>query len=73
MHNLMFTGLWNPEKCLRTCLNFVGTTNKKERTKEEQRERPCCGFFFQFTKYTIRPHNEFQMALYIFNLANEIF
>ena len=29
-----------------------------KRTKEAQRERPCCGISLQFTHYTVWPRNE---------------
>ena len=34
---------WIPETSLHTCLSIVGTIKENERTKEEQREHPCCG------------------------------
>ena len=40
------------------CKNIVGTIKEKERTKEEQRERPCCGIRLQCTKCTVWPRNE---------------
>ena len=37
----------------RQTLNFVGTIKEIERTKEEQRERPCCGIRLHFPKSTV--------------------
>ena len=56
-HNFMSVCSWIPETSLKTCYNFVGTIKENERTKEEQRERPCCEIRLQFTKCTLWPHN----------------
>ena len=47
-----------PVISLLTCSNFVRTTEEKERTKEDQREHPCCGIRTQFTKHTVLHRNE---------------
>ena len=45
---------------LKRCQNDQNFKNFKmnDRTKEEQKERPCCGIHFKFTKYTVWPRNE---------------
>ena len=37
---------------------FVGTIKENERKKEEQKERPCCGFRSQFTKCAAWPRSD---------------
>ena len=44
----VFMSLEFREKSL-SMLNFVGIIKESERTKEEQRECPCCGICLQFT------------------------
>ena len=39
-------------------LIFFGALNENEKTKKEQKERPCSRIRLQFTKYTIGPRNE---------------
>ena len=56
-HNFMPLCSWIPETSLKICYNFVGSIKENERTKEEQRERPCCGIRLQFTNCTDWPRN----------------
>ena len=55
-----------------TCLNFVRTTEEKERTKEDQRERPCCGVCIQFTKHTVLHRNECVRVRKIYTVCFEL-
>ena len=63
----------DPRDMYLNMLKLCRNDPKNERTKEEQRERPCCGIHLQFSKCTVWPRNKPRMLIEVKLIWRQMF